>query len=580
MKTEHKKYLIIGAGPGGLQLGYFLQKAGLEYLILEKNGVPGSFFCRQPVHRKLISINKKYNYFTEDEFNWRHDWNSLLSSDPALRLTNYTDELFPTADTLLTYLADFAAKCRLDIAYHTEVKRVSKADGQFLLKTVQGTTYTCEVLIVATGAVAGVVPDDIEGIEHTTPYSGQSTDLDFYRNKRVGILGGGNSAFETADYLSGAAAYVHVLTKHPLKMAWDTHFVGDLRAVNNNVLDMYQLKSLHAVLNPRIKKIEKLPNNVLKTHHAYDYPRSSPPGTLELTREYDVIINCTGFNWVNLNLFDKTCKPAFKGKRKYPLLNEGWESQNVPHLYFAGGAMQAIDRKSASGFIHGFRYNVRTLAHLLQHRYEQAPLATRSRVKFERSNFLDDMYARLSTTAALFQLYGFLGDFLIFSKNRSPRLLSWAPPTPTIRPARLSCIPSFAISTVARCANSILVTPSWRGGTGRIPTAARSCLTITPFRNGWKRPWAWILACPNPPNRAATAPGRRQKSLRGARKTCSAFRWPNPAMIRRLSIAQAVSMPASPWSITQRERVDRPRRHGDGIHRGEEDGRLAGAVCA
>lgn len=416
MKATHKKYLIIGAGPGGLQMGYFLKKAGLDYLILERNEVPGSFFSKFPIHRQLISINKKYNYFEEQEFNWRHDWNSLLSDDPTLRFTRYSDDLFPDANVLVEYLRDYATRNDLDIQYGAEVTNVAKEGGQFTVSLRDGATLTCEVLLIGTGPVSGVVPDEIEGIEHTTPYSEQSLDLEFYKNKRVGILGGGNSAFESANYLAGSAAFVHVLTKHPLKMAWDTHFVGDLRAINNNLLDMYQLKSLHAVISPTIRKIERLSDGQLRTHHSYDYPRSSKPGTLELTRDYDVIINCTGFNWVP-GFFDESTRPDVKAKGKYPLLTSTWESQNVANMYFIGGAMQAIDRKSASGFIHGFRYNVRALSNLLKQRYEGMDLPSIDREHFDLNDFLDAMYERLSLTAGLFQLYGFLGDLILFSKD-------------------------------------------------------------------------------------------------------------------------------------------------------------------
>jgi hypothetical protein len=51
-------YLIIGAGPAGLQLGYFLERSGRDYLILEAGSHPGTFFRKYPRHRQLISINK------------------------------------------------------------------------------------------------------------------------------------------------------------------------------------------------------------------------------------------------------------------------------------------------------------------------------------------------------------------------------------------------------------------------------------------------------------------------------------------------------------------------------------------
>lgn len=418
--SQVHKYIIIGAGPGGLQMGYFLEKQGLDYVILEKNDTAGSFFKHQPVHRKLISINKKYNFFEEPEFNWRHDWNSLLSDVPALRMTEYTEELFPNADLIYQYFQDYAAHFQLNIQYGTTVSHITKnADGQFVVETTGGAVYQSEVLLLGLGAIESMVPKEVEGIELATPYEDQSLDLEQYKNKRVCILGQGNSAFETADYLSGVAAYVHIFAKHPVKHAWDTHFVGDLRAVNNSIFDMYQLKAMHAVLNPRLKKIEKLPNGTLQTHHEYDYPNSKVPGTLKLTREYDIIIRATGWKWMNDSLFDPAVLPATWKEGKYPELTSNWESTNVPDCYFIGASMQGNDRQAASGFIHGFRYTVRSLAKLLAEKYDAKayPVTTFDPLNWE--DLLSWMYERFSLSAALFQLYGVLCDSAVFSADKS-----------------------------------------------------------------------------------------------------------------------------------------------------------------
>ena len=77
---NHFGDLIVGAGPGGLQMGYLLQRAGRDYLILEAQDSAGAFFARYPRHRTLLSLNKRFNGFPEAEFNLRHDWNSLLSA--------------------------------------------------------------------------------------------------------------------------------------------------------------------------------------------------------------------------------------------------------------------------------------------------------------------------------------------------------------------------------------------------------------------------------------------------------------------------------------------------------------------
>jgi|GEM_PF-124183 len=101
--------LVIGAGPAGLQLGYFLDRAGRDYLILEGGPTPGTFFRTFPRHRRLISINKPHTGWDDPELNLRMDWNSLLSDDPRLLFTRYSGRYLPDADDLVRYLADLGA---------------------------------------------------------------------------------------------------------------------------------------------------------------------------------------------------------------------------------------------------------------------------------------------------------------------------------------------------------------------------------------------------------------------------------------------------------------------------------------
>jgi hypothetical protein len=93
----------------------------------------------------------------------------------------------------------------------------------------------------------------------------------------------------------------------------------------------------------------------------------------------------------------------------------------VPNLYYIGTAMAGRDRKAASGFIHGFRYNVRTLFHLLEERYEGVPYPSVSyplETQADLETVAEEMLRRMSTTDALYQLYGVLGDALVFSEDQ------------------------------------------------------------------------------------------------------------------------------------------------------------------
>src|SRR5215475_5826653 len=123
---RHMEYLIIGAGPAGLQLGYFLEQAGHDYLILEAGSSPGTFFQSFPRHRKLISINKPHTGWNDPELDLRVDWNSLLSEQGHRPFTGYTPRYFPAADDMVRYLADFAHAHHLRVRYGAQVSRIGR----------------------------------------------------------------------------------------------------------------------------------------------------------------------------------------------------------------------------------------------------------------------------------------------------------------------------------------------------------------------------------------------------------------------------------------------------------------------
>ncbi|XP_070559160.1 FAD-dependent oxidoreductase domain-containing protein 2-like [Ptychodera flava] len=428
MEKNDFQYAIVGAGPAGVQMAYCMEKAGKDYIVLEKNDCPGSFFKVHPRHRTLISINKRFNYFPEKEFNLRHDWNSLLCDDMALQFKNYTEELFPPADALVEYMHDYVEKFNLKIRYNTDIVNIHREavlDGKFrsrfTLTDSEGNKTTCKVLLMGTGPVKPHDPD-IEGIEHAVSYHDHSIDLKEYENKKVLILGGGNSAFETADHLAGSAALIHMCTRRPVKLAWDTHFVGNLRAVNNSILDMYHLKSLHALRQCDTLKFIKGDDGKISQVFNIELPNWDPPGTGTFTAEgYDKVILATGWKFINIDMFDDSCKPDTHTLGRYPVLDEHWET-TVPDLYFIGTAMQARDRRAASGFIHGFRYNVRSLSYMLGLRYDGDDLWKEVFPTLNADEIAKFMINRISLSSALYQLnQGFMCDVAVFKPEEGPK---------------------------------------------------------------------------------------------------------------------------------------------------------------
>ncbi|XP_077985564.1 FAD-dependent oxidoreductase domain-containing protein 2-like [Glandiceps talaboti] len=421
-KTDFE-YIVLGGGISGVQMGYFMQKYGMDYLVVERADGPGSFYRTMPRHRTLISINKKYNVFPEPEFNLRHDWNSLINDeeDEPLLFTNYTDKLFPNADILVKYVEDFCKKYPMNIRYNTNIKNVHRDDSnlagasksKFTLTDDKGSKFTCRVLLVATGPAAPNDPE-IPGIELVDTYATHSLNVDDYKNKKVCILGGGNSAFEVADHIAGSAGLIHMFNRHAVKFAWDTHFVGHLRAVNNSILDMYHLKSLHALRKCDATRVWKTEDGKFSIEYDMHLPNWDPPGTGRfVTNGYDKIISCTGWKFLNIDLFDESCKPDTHCDGKYPVLDEEWQT-TVRDMYFIGTPMQSRDRRAASGFIHGFRYNVRSLSHMLQQKYDNKELPTKVFSPIDQEEISKWVVKHVSVVSALYQLgQGFLCDVML-----------------------------------------------------------------------------------------------------------------------------------------------------------------------
>nr|WP_042197180.1 NAD(P)-binding domain-containing protein [Kibdelosporangium sp. MJ126-NF4]CEL22795.1 Larval mesenchyme specific protein [Kibdelosporangium sp. MJ126-NF4]CTQ89936.1 Larval mesenchyme specific protein [Kibdelosporangium sp. MJ126-NF4] len=397
-------YLVIGAGPAGLQMAYFLDRAGRDYLVVEAGPAAGSFFGTFPRHRQLISINKPHTGIADPEFNLRMDWNSLLSDNEDLLFTKYTPRYFPAADDMVRYLGDYATKLELNVRYDVRVVEVGKHDGVFQVVDQQGEVYRASTVIVATGPSKPYLPD-IPGIELAEPYTTVSVDPQDFVDQRVLILGKGNSAFETADNLVETAAVIHVAGPNSIRFAWQTHFVGHLRAVNNNFLDSYQLKSQNAILDGNVLAIREENGGFVAS---VSFSRAN-----EVVKDirYDRVVACTGFR-LDTSIFADGCRPDLVIKDRFPAQTSEWQSTNVPGLYFAGTMMQVRDfKKSTSGFIHGFRYTVKALHRILERKIEGREWPSVDCPADARA-LSDAIIARVNRSSALWQQFGKLGDLI------------------------------------------------------------------------------------------------------------------------------------------------------------------------
>jgi thioredoxin reductase len=430
---ERLDYLVVGAGPAGTQAGYFLERAGRNYLVVEAGESPGTFFRRFPRHRTMISNNKVNTGWDDPELNLRMDWNSLLSQENGPLFTAVTPRYFPPADAFVGYLGDFAAAHGIRIQCNTRIVRISREAasgpggesggasegdggprGDFLAHTEDGTVLRARRIIAATGVTRPYIPP-FEGAELAETYADVSVDPAEFTGKRVLVVGRGNSAFETADNLIENAAVIHVAGPGSLRLAWQTHFVGHLRAVNNNFLDSYQLKSQNALLDGDIQYVKKEEDGTYRV--AVKFARVA-----EVVKEipYDRVILATGFRF-DASIFDEDCRPALTIRDRFPAQTESWESVNVPDLFFAGTITQVRDfKRSTSGFIHGFRYGVRALHRILEQRYHGRDWPSQD-VAGTPEAVADAILARVNRSSGLWQMFAFLADTVALGTDGSVR---------------------------------------------------------------------------------------------------------------------------------------------------------------
>ncbi|EJD6086816.1 thioredoxin-disulfide reductase [Proteus mirabilis] len=171
---KHSKLIILGSGPAGYTAAVYAARANLEPVLItgvEKGG-------------QLTTT-------TEVE-NWPGDPEGLTG--PGLM-----DRMFQHAEKFNTEI----------ISDH--INKVDLKNRPFRLFGDEQ-EYTCDALIIATGASARYI-----GLPSEEAFKGRGVsacatcDGFFYRNQKVAVVGGGNTAVEEALYLANIASEVHLI---------------------------------------------------------------------------------------------------------------------------------------------------------------------------------------------------------------------------------------------------------------------------------------------------------------------------------------------------------------------------------
>jgi thioredoxin reductase (NADPH) len=173
-ESRHVRLLILGSGPAGYSAAVYAARANLN-----------------PVLLTGIQQGGQLTTTTEVE-NWPGDPEGLTGPDLMVRMQKHAEKF----DTEIIF---------------DHINKTDLSKRPFTLHGDNG-TYTCDALIISTGASAKYL-----GLESEQAFMGKGVsacatcDGFFYRNQKVAVVGGGNTAVEEALYLSNIASEVHVI---------------------------------------------------------------------------------------------------------------------------------------------------------------------------------------------------------------------------------------------------------------------------------------------------------------------------------------------------------------------------------
>ncbi|MBX9764476.1 MAG: thioredoxin-disulfide reductase [Pseudomonadaceae bacterium] len=173
-EVKHSRLIILGSGPAGYSAAVYAARANLKPVIITGMQPGGQLTT------------------TTEVDNWPGDVEGL------------------TGPALMERMQKHAERFETEIVYD-HIHTAELQSRPFTLKGDSG-TYTCDALIIATGASAQYL-----GLPSEEAFAGKGVsacatcDGFFYRNQVVAVIGGGNTAVEEALYLSNIAKEVHLV---------------------------------------------------------------------------------------------------------------------------------------------------------------------------------------------------------------------------------------------------------------------------------------------------------------------------------------------------------------------------------
>jgi thioredoxin reductase len=358
--------VVVGSGPGGLQLTYWLRRLGLGHAAISSDAEPGGMFLRYPLFQRLNTWSKPQGMAARGTrpYDW-YDWNSLVCEEPAHRsLVSEAMEgvsYFPSRPEMASGLAKFAVRTGLEVRYgcRWEATRIDDgADGHRITLVTSDGDYHCRMAVFAVGMADAWKPP-VPGLE-SVPHYVDTQPARMYQGRRVFLIGKRNSGFEVADALLPWARQIILASPRPAVLSV-TSGGGGVRAKYLVPFEDHVIGGGVHVLEASIERVERSESGWRVTVAGVQ----TGPRTFEV----DDVLAMTGFT-VPLQDLPRAGVATFSMGR-LPRMSHYWESTSVPGVFFAGTITQGATglRKHGgtgnSAAVGGFRHNARVLANHL-----------------------------------------------------------------------------------------------------------------------------------------------------------------------------------------------------------------------
>ena len=364
--------VIVGSGPGALQLSYSLRGLGVDHAVLSEDPSPGGMFRRWPFFQRLLSWTKPYAPVERGtRYYQRFDWNSLIPDGPEHQAiqAGFMDgsSYFPAREEMERNLATFAERTGTAVRYGCRWEATRREHTDTVLATSDG-EYRCRVAVFAVGMAEPWRPA-IPGLAET-PHYADTRAAETYAGRRVFIIGKEVSAFELANGFLPWAKQIILASSRPAQLSVMTNSLVGVRARYVQPYEDHMLGGGVVLLNAAIDAVERV-----GAGFRVGTTRTGSPadGSGSRTFEVDDVIAATGFTPPLLDL--PSLGVTTTGRTKIPALTPFFESIGAPGIYFAGTITQGAPGlkkhglPSSSGAVHGHRYNARVLARHLARTY-------------------------------------------------------------------------------------------------------------------------------------------------------------------------------------------------------------------